>query len=194
MSKNKAKCIYCKGKVGVNTPFCIHCGKDIRKMWAINEEKEKQPLFCPNPKCHALFVEGNVFCINCGIDFKKHPPILEQDFKFESSSSDKIYCSVCGAKCTNNDIFCDCGNDFRRNPKVSMPPDVKPTFLCAVCNTKKVSFPDDICSECRKKEKVRDYFCPECRTNKVEKYGDICKKCLDKKPLKGTGDGFHIVR
>lgn len=195
----KVSCIYCGKKIKIEKglKYCNKCGRDISSMWKDDSEveaKERLPMFCPNPKCHAPYVEGSTDCRQCRNDFRKHPPIYEKDLYEVSTSSDCVYCPQCGKKNDNNDSFCDCGCDFRINPKILMPPSVKRTFYCAVCNKVKVSIPDGICDSCKQKAKVQTYLCPECGINTVKKYGDICRACVEKKPLRGMGEGFHIVK
>ncbi len=198
MPSGKARCIYCGKKIEKNLEFCNKCGRDIRSMWepkSSNQSAEKPiALFCPNPRCHAPYTEGDVFCIQCRNDYTKHPPIQESEFYKKSSKSEHMYCPECGELNDNNDLFCDCGCDFRLKPRIPSPPKRKKVFYCAACGLKEVSIPDGICGTCKQKAVEEYCLCPECKTNKVKKFGEICIDCLKKKPLKGMGEGFHFPR
>ncbi|MCM1230897.1 MAG: zinc ribbon domain-containing protein [Ruminococcus flavefaciens] len=198
LSVEKVRCIYCNKKIEKNLEFCNKCGRDIRSMWATQPVSKPTvkpvALFCPNPRCHAPYIEGAVFCIQCTNDYGTHPPIKESDFYKENLKSECVYCPECGALNNSNDLFCDCGCDFRLKPKVISPPKEKRIFYCSLCNLKEVSGPDELCDNCKQKSADEYNFCPECKVNRVQKYGDICIECLSKRPMKGTGVGFHLPK
>lgn len=195
MLADKVKCIYCGKRIEKQIPYCTRCGKDIRSMWGEPEpEPPKELLFCPNPKCHAPFSEGDLFCIQCRNDYAKHPPVPESAFSGGTAEERGVYCPLCGAENDNADLFCDCGCNFRIHPRVAAPPVSKRVFYCAVCGKTEVSEPDGICTECREKSQQTVYYCPECKKNTVTRFGEICGECTAAKPLRGTGDGFRIVR
>lgn len=198
MAVSKVKCIHCGKKIIPNQDYCPKCGMDIRSMWKKESDEDTSleglPLYCPNPRCHALYTKGEPFCNLCGNDYKKNPPIWEGEYITEPVTKNHIYCPQCGSANDNNDLFCDCGCDFRIHPRISVPPQKRTEFFCAVCNSVRVSTPDEICPECKKKEERKVVRCPECKRNPVAKFGDICNECMQKKPLKGIGEGFHIVK
>lgn len=198
MAVSKVKCIYCNKKIVPNQDYCPKCGRDIRSMWQTDTSEENSidstPMYCPNPRCHALYTRGTPFCNLCGNDFKRNPPIPESDFTLESVDTNRIYCPKCGAVNNNSDLYCDCGCDFRINPRLASPPQKRAEFFCAVCGVNRVLTADGICTECKKKEEKRVILCPECKINPVPKFGDICPDCIQKKPLRGTGTGFHVVK
>ncbi len=200
MRFEKVKCIYCNKKIKKNLDYCSKCGRDIRSMWQTEtsdelEEVVSLPLFCPNPRCHAPYTEGDLFCIQCRNDYGKNPPVPEKinAFPLNESSEKAVYCPECGTENNENDMFCDCGCDFRIHPKIAVPP-VKKIFYCAVCNQNQVQKPDEICKSCKQTERKRSYLCPECKKNKVKTYGEICMQCIRKKPMRGMGEGFHIAK
>lgn len=88
MAVSKVKCIYCNKKIVPNQDYCPKCGRDIRSMWQTDTSEENSidstPMYCPNPRCHALYTRGTPFCNLCGNDFKRNPPIPESDFTLES--------------------------------------------------------------------------------------------------------------
>lgn len=195
MHKEKTKCMFCHKTVKKNVMICPKCKRDISSMWKEDTQEsasEKIPMFCPNPRCHAFVKEGELFCKRCGNDYKKNPPIFENQLNEKQGAYDNLYCPQCGAKSNADDTFCDCGCDFRKNPRVSQPVRTKTIFLCAVCNSEEVSIPDGICENCKKME--QKFICPECNINNVKNYGEICSECISRRPMKGMGEGFHLVR
>ena len=105
-----------------------------------------------------------------------------------------MYCPRCG-KVNDGDLYCDnCGCDFRANPCIATPPIKRPEFRCSVCNKNQVSNPEEICADCKMEKSKQVILCPECKKTPVIKFGDICLKCIQKKPIKGTGTCFHIVK
>ncbi|MGN0632038.1 MAG: hypothetical protein ACI4JN_12000 [Ruminococcus sp.] len=198
MPVEKVKCIYCGKKIVKKISFCTKCGKDIRSMWEDTFDGEpaveKRELFCPNPKCHAPYIDGDIFCIQCRNDYSVNPPIEKSDFKKECADTKCVYCPECGAFSDNDDIFCDCGCDFRAKPKVASPPKIKKVFYCSDCGLKEVPEPDGICVECRQKAKTRRLLCPECKVNPISVFGEICEQCRRNKPMRGMGEGFHFPK
>ncbi|MDE6797735.1 MAG: hypothetical protein K2J36_06980 [Ruminococcus sp.] len=201
MFDKKVKCIYCDKKINKYINICNKCGRDISSMWAENTPAPENPetpktpdipLFCPNKKCRFPYAEGSLFCPQCRNDYAKNPPV--PDDSPDISGDNGIFCPVCGLQSNPDDIFCDCGCDFRANPRISKPLPISHIFYCSVCNLRKVSGPDEMCDSCRNKASQKKCLCPECKVRTVSRFGEVCPDCISKKQLRGMGEGFMIPR
>lgn len=170
-------CPKCGKNINNNAKFCNFCGNDLsetiqskkdifnldipynykkkekktelKKEVLCDIEEKSNHLFCPNPRCHATYKENEQFCIQCGNVYAQNPPINEEDFlNIVSVNYECIYCPECGERNDNDFDFCDCGCDFRLNPKVAEPIRKKVEYFCIKCHHTKVSQPDEICFNC----------------------------------------------
>lgn len=133
-------------------------------------------------------------CNKCGRDISSM--WAESPDKPETPETPDIplFCPVCGLPSNPDDIFCDCGCDFRANPRISKPLPISHIFYCSVCNLRKVSGPDEMCDSCRNKASQKKCLCPECKVRTVSRFGEVCPDCISKKQLRGMGEGFMIPR
>lgn len=96
-------CPDCNLDVPMNAAFCCYCGKPLPEL-----PRKPIGLVCPNPKCGAPAVKGNLFCTACGtrldqsdIEIVPIEPIPEM--------KDPV-CPKCGAKGMEGNLFCtECG-------------------------------------------------------------------------------------
>ena len=195
MLSAKVKCIYCNKKIVANQEYCPKCGKDIRSMWQSEKSDEDSniPLYCPNPKCHALYTKGSPFCRLCGNDYKKQPPIHETDFVSEPPEADCVYCPQCGKQNKNNDLFCDCGCDFRTNPRIAVQLRPETVFFCAICGTNRVNMPNDVCDICKLKTERKTGTSSDSIKDAVLSSGKKSDDHLMKKKTKSPRKGFQIA-
>lgn len=211
MLKEKKRCIYCDKKVKLNSPFCNKCGRDIRCMWETDEPDEsavvQEPLFCPNPVCHAPYTDGEVWCIQCRNDFGRFPPIPKSKFGDTGAvPTERVFCPRCGKQYDDpHERFCECGCDFRIEPmvassqRVSFPEQpaaqINKRIFCAECRSMAVRNEGDVCDSCkqRKRQSGQQFMCPECRRTPVSRAGQLCSECSRNQPMRGIGEGFHVV-
>lgn len=143
------RCPSCNLDVPMNAAFCCYCGKPLPEL-----PKKPNGLVCPNPKCGAPVVKGNLFCTACGtrldssdIEFAPVKPATEKH-----EVVNEPVCPKCGAKVKKGNDFCtECG-----------------TRVCSVSLDLPVA--DEIileertCPKCGAKAIEGNAFCVECGT------------------------------
>lgn len=102
------RCPACNLDVPMNAAFCCYCGKPLPEL-----PKKPNGLVCPNPKCGAPAVKGNLFCTACGtrldasdIEIAPAKPATE-----DHEVVKEPVCLKCGAKAIEGNVFCvECGS------------------------------------------------------------------------------------